>query len=326
MKTLINGRWTDRKDEKQSNDGSFKRKDTEFRNWITPDGSPGETGVGGFKAESGRYHLYVSLACPWAHRTLIFRKLKNLEPHIGVSIVHPIMLENGWEFRTDFSQCTGDQILGKNSIFAVYLAADKNITSRASVPVLWDFKQATIVSNESSEIIRMFNSAFEKISVNELDLYPRTLRMEIDELNAMIYKNVNNSVYKTGFAASQKSYTESFMKLFECLEELEQRLSITRFLLGDKITETDWRLFTTLVRFDAVYVGHFKCNKKRLCDHPNLWSYTRELYQQPGVSETVDLEHIKHHYYGSHKMINPNGIIPLGPFINFHDAHNRQPS
>ena len=326
MKTLINGRWTDRKEEKQSNDGSFKRKDTEFRNWITPDGSPGETGVGGFKAESGRYHLYVSLACPWAHRTLIFRKLKNLEPHIGVSIVHPIMLENGWEFRTDFSQCTGDQILGKNSIFEVYLAADKNITSRASVPVLWDVKQATIVSNESSEIIRMFNSAFEKISVNELDFYPRKLRTEIDELNAMIYENVNNGVYKTGFATSQKSYTESFMELFECLEELEQRLSITRFLLGDKITEADWRLFTTLVRFDAVYVGHFKCNKKRLCDYPNLWGYTRELYQQPGVSETVDLEHIKHHYYGSHKMINPNGIIPSGPFINFHDAHNRQPS
>ena len=326
METLINVRWTDRKDEKQSNDGSFKRKDTEFRNWITPDGSPGETGVGGFKAESGRYHLYVSLACPWAHRTLIFRKLKNLEPHIGVSIVHPIMLENGWEFRTDFSQCTGDQILGKNSIFEVYLAADKNITSRASVPVLWDVKQATIVSNESSEIIRMFNSAFEKISVNELDLYPRKLRPEIDELNAMIYENVNNGVYKTGFATSQNSYTESFTKLFECLEELEQRLSITRFLLGDKITEADWRLFTTLVRFDAVYVGHFKCNKKRLCDYPNLWGYTRELYQQPGVSETVDLEHIKHHYYGSHKMINPNGIIPSGPFINFHDAHNRQPS
>ncbi|MAI12397.1 MAG: glutathione-dependent reductase [Rhodospirillaceae bacterium] len=326
MKTLINGRWTDRKDEKQSNDGSFKRKDTEFRNWITPDGSPGETGVGGFKAESGRYHLYVSLTCPWAHRTLIFRKLKNLEPHIGVSIVHPIMLENGWEFRADFPQCTGDQILGKSSIFEVYLSANKNITSRASVPVLWDVKQATIVSNESSEIIRMFNSAFEKISVNELDLYPSTLRTEIDELNAMIYENVNNGVYKTGFATSQKSYTESFMKLFECLEELEQRLSITRFLLGDKITEADWRLFTTLVRFDAVYVGHFKCNKKRLCDYPNLWSYTRDLYQQPGVSETVDLEHIKHHYYGSHKMINPNGIIPSGPFINFHDAHNRQPS
>ena len=192
------------------------------------------------------------------------------------------------------------------------------------MPVLWDVKQATIVSNESSEIIRMFNFAFEKISVNELDLYPRKLRTEIDELNAMIYENVNNGVYKTGFATSQKSYTESFMKLFECLEELEQRLSITRFLLGDKITEADWRLFTTLVRFDAVYVGHFKCNKKRLCDHPNLWSYTRELYQQPGVSETVDLEHIKHHYYGSHKMINPNGIIPSGPFINFHDAYNRQ--
>ena len=279
--------------------------------------------MGGFKAESGRYHLYVSLTCPWARRTLIFRKLKKSWPHVGVSIVHPIMLENGWEFRTDFSQSTGDQILGKNSIFDVYLAADKNITSRASVPVLWDVKQATIVSNESSEIIRMFNFAFEKISVNELDLYPRKLRTEIDELNAMIYENVNNGVYKTGFATSQKSYTESFTKLFECLEELEQRLSINRFLLGDKITEADWRLFTTLVRFDAVYVGHFKCNKKRLCDYPNLWGYTRELYQQPGVSETVDLEHIKHHYYGSHKMINPNGIIPSGPFINFHDAHNR---
>ena len=280
----------------------------------------------GGKAESGRYHLYVSLACPWAHRTLIFRKLKNLEPHIGVSIVNPIMLKNGWEFRTDFSQCTGDQILGKNSIFEVYLAAAKNITSRASVPVLWDVKQATIVSSESSEIIRMFYSAFEKISVNELDFYPGKLRTEIDELNAMIYENVNNGVYKTGFATSQNSYTQSFMKLFECLEELEQRLSITRFLLGDKITEADWRLFTTLVRFDAVYVGHFKCNKKRLCDYPNLWGYTRELYQQPGVSETVDLEHIKHHYYGSHKMINPNGIIPSGPFINFHDAHNKQSS
>ena len=324
MKTLINGRWTDRTNEKQTSDGSFKRKEAEFRNWITLDGSPGEMGVGGFKAESGRYHLYISLACPWAHRALIFRKLKSLEAHIGVSIVHPVMLENGWEFRVDFSECTGDQILGKNSVFEIYLAADQKITSRASVPVLWDIKQGTIVSNESSEIIRMFNSSFEKVCGNDRDFYPKPLRTEINQLNKTIYENVNNGVYKTGFATSQYAYTESVFKLFECLEDLEQRLSVNRFLLGETITEADWRLFTTLIRFDAVYVGHFKCNTKRLCDYPNLWSYTRDLYQQPGVSETVNFEHIKTHYYGSHKTINPNGIIPAGPLINYYEAHNRE--
>ena len=324
MKTLINGRWTDRTNEKQTSDGAFKRKEAEFRNWITLDGSPGETGVGGFKAESGRYHLYISLACPWAHRALIFRKLKSLEAHIGVSIVHPVMLENGWEFRVDFSECTGDQILGKNSVFEIYLAADQKITSRASVPVLWDIKQGTIVSNESSEIIRMFNSSFEKVCGNDRDFYPKPLRIEIDQVNKTIYENVNNGVYKTGFATSQYAYTESVFKLFECLEDLEQRLSVNRFLLGETITEADWRLFTTLIRFDAVYVGHFKCNTKRLCDYPNLWSYTRDLYQQPGVSETVNFEHIKTHYYGSHKTINPNGIIPAGPLINYYEAHNRE--
>lgn len=323
MKTLIDGVWSDRSIERKALDGSFKRRDAVFRNWITSDGSPGRTGFGGFKAESDRYHLYVSLACPWAHRTVIVRELKGLRNHIGVSVVHPVMLDKGWELKSNFEGATGDPVLGKSAIFEVYLAADASVTSRASVPVLWDKHEQTIVSNESSEIIRMFNSAFNKITKNNVDLYPRELRNDIDTVNSDVYNHINNGVYMAGFATSQKAYSEAVTSLFGQLEELEKRLSSNRYLIGNRITEADWRLFTTLVRFDSVYFGHFKCNVRRLVDYPNLWDYTRALFQYPNVAQTVSFRHIKAHYYGSHPKINPSGIVPDGPQIDFWKSHDR---
>ncbi|MBH68041.1 MAG: glutathione-dependent reductase [Rhodospirillaceae bacterium] len=323
MKTLIEGVWTDRDIEKPTPDGSFARKESIFRNWITVDGKPGITGKGGFKAESGRYHLYVSLACPWAHRVMIFRQLKGLNDHITASIVHPLMLEKGWELRSDYQGTTGDPVLGKSNIYEVYLAADQSVTSRASVPVLWDRETKTIVSNESSEIIRMFNWAFNKITGNAMDYYPQKLRADIDLVNTDIYNDINNGVYKTGFSKTQAAYSKSYSALFRRLDKLEKRLSLSRYLIGDRITEADWRLFTTLIRFDAVYFGHFKCNYKRIVDYPSLWAYTRELFQLPGISSTVDLDHIKTHYYGSHLMLNPYGIIPSGPEIDFYEPFDR---
>lgn len=323
MKTLINGEWTDRSNEPQTGDGSFKRKDTAFRNWITPDGSPGPSGEGGFEPESGRYHLYVSYACPWAHRTLIYRHLKGLTDHISVSVVSPIMLENGWELTDDYPGATGDPVLGKSAMYQVYLEASPNVTSRASVPVLWDKKRRTIVSNESAEIIRMFGSAFDGLTGNTLDLYPEALRDEIDAINADVYDNVNNGVYKSGFARSQGAYDQAVTALFQQLDQLEALLENRRYLTGSRITEADWRLFPTLARFDAVYVGHFKCNIRRLADYPNLWGHTRELYQMPGIAETVNLDHIRTHYYASHESVNPTRIVPAGPTVDFDEPHGR---
>lgn len=322
MGMLVDGVWKDVWYDTKSTQGHFKRTVTSFRNWLTADGSAGPTGAGGFKAEAGRYHLYVSLACPWAHRTLIFRKLKKLEDLISVSVVHPLMLEHGWTFEQD-DAATGDQLMGLDYLWQVYVKADHAYSGRVTVPVLWDKQQNTIVSNESAEIIRMFNSAFNAITGDDQDFYPQALRSEIDALNSRIYDTVNNGVYKAGFATTQAAYEEALGPLFESLDMLEERLSKQRYLLGDQLTEADWRLFTTLVRFDAVYVGHFKCNLHRIVDYPALSAYLRDLYQVPGVAETVNIDHIKRHYYGSHKTINPTGVIPVGPVLDFDAPHHR---
>jgi putative glutathione S-transferase len=313
---LVDGKWQDRWYETAKSGGRFERMDSLFRNWITADGRPGPGGEGGFVAEPGRYHLYVSLACPWAHRTLIFRKLKGLERAIGVSVVHWLMGEEGWTFAPG-PGCTGDQINEADCLHQIYTLAKPGYTGRVTVPTLWDKKRHTIVSNESAEIIRMLNSAFDGIGAVPGDYYPAELRAEIDTVNARIYDTVNNGVYKAGFATTQDAHEEAVAVLFETLDWLEDRLGRQRYLAGERITEADWRLFTTLVRFDPVYVGHFKCNLHRLVDYPNLWAYTREFYQRPGIADTVNFHHIKHHYYESHKTINPTGIVPVGPLIDF---------
>ena len=303
MGLLQNGKWVDKWYETDDKGGEFRRQESRFRDWIKP--QPDAQ----FPPESGRYHLYVSLACPWAHRTLIFRALKGLTEHIGVTVVKPLMLENGWELSADQ--------YGLSYLYELYLKADPSYEGRVTVPVLWDKQKQTIVSNESAEIIRMFNSAFNELTGNALDFYPEALHTQIDELNERIYHTVNNGVYRAGFATSQAAYEEAFYELFDTLDWLEARLADQRFLVGNRITEADWRLFTTLIRFDAVYVGHFKCNKKRLMDYPSLTRYLRELWQVEGVRETVNFDHIKQHYYGSHKTINPSGIIPVGPELAF---------
>jgi len=315
MGLLIDGVWHDQWYDTKSTGGRFVRQESAFRNWITPDGAPGPTGVGGYKAEPGRYHLYVSLACPWAHRTLILRKLKGLEGMISVSVVHWLMLENGWTF-DDGPGVIPDPIFGARYLYEIYARAEPRYTGRVTVPMLWDKATGTIVNNESSEIIRMFNSAFDGCGALPGDYYPEDLRLEIDALNARIYNTVNNGVYKAGFATTQEAYNAAVTKLFETLDFLEECLATRRYLLGDRLTEVDWRLFTTLVRFDPVYVGHFKCNLRRIVDYPNLFDYLRHLYQMPGIAETVNMFHIKHHYYQSHRTINPTGIVPLGPEIN----------
>lgn len=307
---------------KNNAQGEFVRWESRFRNWITADGSAGPTGEAGFAAEPGRYHLYVSYACPWAHRTLIYRKLKGLEDIIDVSVVHPLMPEVSWVFG-DYPGATEDKANGTQALYEVYQMADPLFDGVVTVPLLWDKKSQTIVNNESSEIIRMFNSSFDQWGNKEIDFYPEPLRADIDEVNDIIYENINNGVYRTGFATRQKAYEQAFDALFETMDLLEYRLSTRRYLMGNEITEADWRLFPTLVRFDPVYVGHFKCNKKRLMDYPNLWAYTRDLYQVPGIAETVNMDHIKYHYYGSHDMINPTGIVPRGPDINFNQPHHR---
>lgn len=322
MGMLIDGQWHDQWYDTKKTGGRFKRQDAGFRNWITADGAPGPTGIGGFKAEPGRYHLYVSLACPWAHRTLIFRALKGLEDMIAVSVVHPLMLDRGWTFEPG-EGVVPDPVNGARYMHEVYTAAKPDYTGRVTVPVLWDRETGTIVSNESSEIIRMFNSAFDSVGATGPDFYPAPLRDEIDRVNAPIYDHVNNGVYKSGFATTQKAYAEAVSQLFNTLGGIEEKLACQRYLAGDRITEADWRLFTTLVRFDPVYVGHFKCNIRRLVDYPNLWGCTRELYQVPGVAETVSMDHIKNHYYGSHETINPTRIVPLGPAIDFTAPHGR---
>jgi putative glutathione S-transferase len=322
MGLLINGKWQDRWYDTKKTDGRFVRQAAAFHNWVTPDGRPGPTGKGGFKAEAGRYHLYVSLACPWAHRTLIFRALKGLEDMISVSVVNPLMLEQGWNFDPG-EGVMPDDVNGARYLHEIYTKADPNYTGRVTVPVLWDKQTGTIVNNESAEIIRMFNSAFDAVGATGPDFYPAELRDDIDRVNDFIYDRINNGVYKAGFATTQKAYDEAVHNLFDALETLESTLSHQRYLTGERITEADWRLFTTLVRFDAVYVGHFKCNLKRLVDYPNLWAWTRELYQTPGVAGTVNLAHIKDHYYRSHRTINPAGIVPAGPEIDFTEPHGR---
>ncbi|MCY1495444.1 Glutathionyl-hydroquinone reductase PcpF [compost metagenome] len=321
MGLLIDGHWRDQwYDTKR--DGRFRREDAQRRHWITADGAPGPTGEGGFKAEAGRYHLFVSLACPWAHRTLIYRKLKGLDALIDVSVVSWLMGEQGWTFDTAHGS-SGDKLDGHTYLHQRYTLDDPRYSGRVTVPVLWDKQQKRIVNNESAEIIRMLGSAFDDLTGNRLDLCPAALREEIDALNARIYPAVNNGVYRAGFATTQDAYEEAFNALFAELDWLEARLDRQRYLAGEHLTEADVRLFTTLIRFDAVYHGHFKCNLRRLADYPNLSNWLRELYQWPGVAETVNLEHIKHHYYASHRTINPTGVVPLGPLLDFDQPHDR---
>jgi putative glutathione S-transferase len=322
MGLLVEGRWHDQWYE-SSKDGAFQREQAQRRNWLTADGKPGPTGVGGFAAEAGRYHLYVSLACPWAHRTLILRKLKGLESLIDVSVVSWLMLENGWTFDQNLGS-TGDKLDHFNFMHQRYTADTADYTGRVTVPVLWDKQQNRIVNNESAEIIRMFNGAFDDLTGNDLDFYPAPLRGEIDALNERIYPAVNNGVYRAGFATAQKAYEEAFDDVFAELDRLELLLGENRYLVGEYLTEADIRLFTTLIRFDAVYHGHFKCNLRRIADYPNLSNWLREIYQWPGIAETVDFEHIKNHYYGSHKTINPTGIVPKGPAQAFTAPHDRE--
>lgn len=316
MGLLVDGKWQDKWYDTKKSGGKFERQASKFRNDISSDDSSE------FKAESGRYHLYVSLACPWAHRTLIFRKLKGLENHIDVSIVHPEMLENGWEFKT-YPGATGDKLYNADFVHQIYTKAQPSVTTRVTVPVLWDTKTHSIVNNESAEIIRIFNTAFNALTGNTDDYYPKALREEIDSINERVYHDINNGVYKAGFATSQAAYEEAVSSLFNALDWIEARLSKQRYLVGDSITEADWRLFTTLIRFDAVYHGHFKCNKRQIADYPNIFGYMKELYQVDGVRETVNLDHIKRHYYFSHTMINPTQVIPVGPEQDFMSPHGR---
>ena len=322
MGILVDGKWHDAWYDTEASKGRFVRSEAQFRNWITADGSAGPSGKAGFKAEPGRYHLYISRACPWAHRTMIFRKLKGLEDMISISAVNAYMGAEGWTFEPG-PGVIPDPINHAQRIYEVYLAADPHYSGRATVPIVWDKQQHTIVSNESKEIIRMFNSAFDGVGAVGPDYYPKAHREEIDELNEVIYDTVNNGVYKAGFATTQEAYEEAARAVFSTLDMLEERLSSRRYLIGSEITEADWRLFPTLVRFDPVYYGHFKCNVRRIRDYPNLWGYVRDLYQQPGVAETVDIDYCKRHYYGSHESINPHLIVPIGPEIDYSTPHDR---
>jgi putative glutathione S-transferase len=324
MGLLVDGVWRDDSfDTARMQGGRFNRPTTKFRSWITPDGSPGPSGEGGFAAEPGRYHLYVSLACPWAHRTIILRHLKRLENAISMSVTSWHMGDLGWTFDTAEGS-SGDAVNGAQRMADIYLLADPKYTGRCSVPVLWDKKRKTIVSNESSEIIRMLNSAFDNLTNEHSDYYPAELRADIDAANDLVYPNINNGVYRTGFATTQAAYEDAFHNVFDALEQIERRLSRQRYLTGPRLTEADWRLFPTLIRFDAVYYSHFKCNLRRIGDYPNLSNYTRDLYQVPGVAETVSIDHIKRHYYGSQRKVNPTGIVPLGPELDFSAPHDRE--
>lgn len=323
MGLLVDGEWRDKWYDTESTGGKFERSTSKFRNWVTADGSAGPSGKSGFQAQSGRYHLYVSYACPWAHRALIFRALKDLTDHISVSVVHPDMMEDGWTFATDFEGATGDTLFGSDFLRDIYIKADPNFTGRVTVPVLWDKAQNTIVSNESAEIIRMFNNAFNEITGNTDDYWPTDLREQIADINERVYETVNNGVYKAGFATSQDAYDDAVHPLFDSLAWLESILENNRFLAGNKLTEADWRLFTTLARFDLVYHTHFKCNHKRLTDYPNLWAYTRQLYQHADIAETVHFDHIVRHYHFSQTTVNPHQIIPINPTVDFTAPHGR---
>ncbi len=322
MGMLVDGKWHDVWYSTKETGGRFQRDASRFRNWVTPDGAAGPSGEDGFKAEPGRYHLYVSYACPWAHRTLILRTLKKLEDVISFSVVHHFMGENGWTFLAE-DGATGDALYGSDFLHQIYTRANPAYSGRVTVPVLWDKQRQTIVSNESAEIIRMLNSAFDEWGDATRDFYPKPLRAGIDAVNELVYPAINNGVYRAGFATTQAAYEEAFDELFAALDEMELRLSRGRYLLGDRMTEADWRLFTTLVRFDPVYVCHFKCNLRRIADYPNLSNYLRDLYQTPGVAETVNMHHIKSHYYGSHATINPTRIVPKGPDLDYSAPHDR---
>ena len=324
MGLLVDGVWHDTWYDTKSTGGKFQRSQAKFRNWITANGFAGPSGTGGFKAETGRYHMYVSDACPWAHRALIFRQIKDLSDHITISTVHPDMLSDGWSFEKDEYGATGDTLFDLPFARDIYTRADPTFSGRVTVPILWDKQQNTIVSNESSEIIRMFNSAFNDVTGNTDDLWPQHMHDDIEVVNARIYDTLNNGVYRCGFATTQAAYNEAVHPLFDTLDWIEERLGTKRYLLGDRLTEADWRLFTTLIRFDAVYHLHFKCNKKRIVDYPNLWAYTRELYQVEGVAETVNLNHIVRHYHYSHESINPNRIIPINPTLDLMAPHGRR--
>lgn len=316
MGMLVKGTWTDQWYDTKSTGGRFVRKAAAFRDRVTADGSSG------FKAESGRYHLYVSYACPWAHRTLIYRTLKGLEDHVSVSVVNPLMAGDGWTFEPG-DGVISDPINGFSRLHQVFTAARADYTGRVTVPILWDRETATIVNNESSEIIRFFDLEFESVGASGPLYCPPDLEDEIDSVNAFVYPMINNGVYKAGFATTQTAYDDAVVSLFSALDTLEARLALHRYLIGDSPTEADWRLFTTLIRFDPVYVGHFKCNIRRIVDYPNLWGYTRDLYQVPGVAETVHMDHIKDHYYRSHGTINPSGVVPAGPVVDFTEPHGR---
>lgn len=316
MGLLVEGKWQDQWYDTKSTGGHFVRKDSQFRNWVTVDGSAGPTGEGGFKAEPNRYHLYISYACPWASRTLIIRKLKGLEDMISLSVVNPYMGENGWTFEPG-EGVIADPLLNADYLYQVYTHVDPTYSGRVTVPVLYDKKTGKIVNNESSEIMRMLNTAFDEVGATQGDYYPEALRAEIDAMNGKVYHGVNNGVYKAGFATKQEVYEEEVQKLFSVLDELEEHLNTRKYLVGEQLTEADWRLFVTLVRFDSAYYGHFKCNIRELREYPNLWRYTRELYNYPGIKETVNFYHIKHHYYGSHPTINPNRIVPFGPILDW---------
>ncbi|MBW3549550.1 MAG: glutathione S-transferase family protein [Proteobacteria bacterium] len=322
MGLLVEGRWVDQWYDTSSTGGKFVRSQSQFRHWVTADGRAGPSGEDGFRAEAGRYHLYVSLACPWAHRTLIFRALKGLEDMIGVSVVNPYMAGNGWTFEPA-PGVIADPVDGAQFLYQIYQRARPDYSGRVTVPVLWDRERNTIVSNESAEIIRMLNSAFDGIGARPGDYSPAELLPQIDEVNAVVYDHINNGVYKAGFATEQSVYEREVTALFEALDDIEQRLGGQRYLVGNRLTEADWRLFTTLLRFDPVYHGHFKCNLRRIADYPNLSGFTRELYQCPGVAATVDFQHIKQHYYRSHDTINPNGIVPKGPLLDLDAPHGR---
>lgn len=323
MGLLVEGKWQNEWYDTKSSGGRFERKAPSFRNWVTTDGSAGLSGIGGFNAEPNRYHLYVSLACPWAHRTIIYRKLKGLEDMISMSVVNAFMGDEGWTFAAG-EGVVADPILNAVNVHEIYTAAQADYTGRVTVPILWDKKTNTIVSNESPEIIRMFNSAFDDVGALPGDFSPPELLAEIDELNEFIYPTINNGVYRAGFATTREAYEEAVVDVFSALDTLEARLENRRYLTGNTITEADWRLFTTLVRFDAVYVGHFKCNLRRIVDYPNIWGYLRDLYQVPGIEETVAMDYIKTHYYGSHETINPTRIVPVGPYIDFNAPHGRE--
>ncbi|KEA63992.1 Glutathione S-transferase, omega [Marinobacterium lacunae] len=324
MGLLIDGRWHDKWYDTESNGGRFERDTAKFRNWITTDGEAGPSGEAGFAAEPGRYHLFVSYACPWAHRTLIMRALKGLESMISVDVVHPLMLDNGWTFERDFDGATGDSLFGSEYMHQIYTRSKPDASGRVTVPLLWDRKRETIVSNESAEIIRMFNSAFDGVGAESGDYYPPELRAQIDDWNGMIYRSVNNGVYRAGFATSQSAYDEAVSELFEMLDRLENHLASNRYLVGNQLTEADVRLYTTLVRFDPVYVSHFKCDLHRIQDYPALSGYLRDLYQRPAFRDTTRFDHIREHYFRSHKGINPSGVIPVGPAFNLDAPHGRE--